>query len=69
MGTQKEIAQKIIEGGGDYILSLKGNQGNIHQDVRQLFDWGLKTQFENIPHETCSTISKGTRNGVSLVVV
>ena len=30
MGTQKEIAQEIIQGGGDYILSLKGNQGNIH---------------------------------------
>ena len=37
MGTQKEIAQEIIEQGGDYILSLKGNQGNIHQDVQQLF--------------------------------
>ncbi len=59
MGTQKEIAQEIIEGGGNYILSLKGNQGNIHQDVQQLFDWGLKTQFENIPHEACSTINKG----------
>ena len=59
MGTQKEIAQEIIERGGDYILSLKGNQGNIHQDVKQLFDWGLKTQFENIPHETCSTVNKG----------
>lgn len=59
MGTQKEIAQEIIEGGGDYILSLKGNQGNIHQDVQQLFDWGLKTQFKDIPHEACSTINKG----------
>ena len=27
MGTQKEIAQEIVERGGDYILSLKGNQG------------------------------------------
>ena len=59
MGTQKEIAQEIIQRGGDYILSLKGNQGNIHQDVKQLFDWGLKTNFENIPHETYSTINKG----------
>ena len=56
MGTQKEIAQEIIEGGGDYILSLKGN---IHQDVQQLFDCGLKTQFENMPHEAYSTINKG----------
>ena len=59
MGTQKEIAQEIIEGGGDYILSLKGNQGNIHQDVQQLFDWGLKTEFKDIPHEAYQTINKG----------
>lgn len=59
MGTQKEIAQEIIEQGGDYILSLKGNQGNIHQDVQQLFDWGFKTKWKNIPYETCSEINKG----------
>ena len=59
MGTQKEIAQLIIEQGGDYILSLKGNQGSIHQDVQQLFDWGFKTNWENISHETYSTINKG----------
>ncbi len=59
MGTQKEIANLIIEQGGDYILSLKGNQGNIHQDVEQLFNWGHKTNFENIPHEAYQTINKG----------
>ena len=59
MGTQKAIAREIIEGGGDYILSLKGNQGTIHQDVQQLFDWGFKTQFKNIPHEAYQTINKG----------
>jgi hypothetical protein len=35
MGTQKEIAQTIKDSGGEYILSLKGNQGNIHEDVQQ----------------------------------
>ena len=59
MGTQKEIAQEIIEQGGDYILSLKGNQGNIHQDVQQLFDWAFKINWKNIPHEAYSTIDKG----------
>ena len=59
MGTQKEIARLITEQGGDYILSLKGNQGSIHQDVQQLFDWAFKTNWENIPHEACSTINKG----------
>jgi len=59
MGTQKEIAQLITEGGGDYVLSLKGNQGNIYQDVQQLFDYSSKTNFEDIPHEAYQTINKG----------
>ena len=33
-GCQKNIAQKIVDGGGDYVLALKGNQGNIHKDTR-----------------------------------
>lgn len=30
-GCQKNIADDIVEGGGDYLLALKGNQGTLHQ--------------------------------------
>jgi len=33
MGCQTEIAQNILDGGGDYALALKGNQGNSHEAV------------------------------------
>jgi predicted transposase YbfD/YdcC len=33
MGTQKAIAEQIIDGGADYVLALKGNQEKLHQDV------------------------------------
>jgi hypothetical protein len=33
MGCQKEIAKKIIGKGADYVLALKGNQGQLHEDV------------------------------------
>jgi predicted transposase YbfD/YdcC len=33
MGTQKAIAEQIIEGEADYVLALKGNQGTLHQAV------------------------------------
>lgn len=33
MGTQKEIAKKIVERGGNYILALKGNQSNLQAEV------------------------------------
>jgi len=38
MGAQKEIAAKIIEKGGDYILALKGNQSSLHDDIKLFFD-------------------------------
>ncbi len=37
MGCQKRIAQQIIQKGGDYVLSLKGNQGHLHEDVATYF--------------------------------
>ena len=33
MEAQTAIAQPIVEQGADYILSLKGNQGDLHQDI------------------------------------
>lgn len=34
MGTQKEIARQISEGGADYVMALKGNQGTLYEDVK-----------------------------------
>ena len=38
MGTQREIAQKIIDNEGDYILALKGNHSILHKDVIDFFN-------------------------------
>jgi len=38
MGCQKEIAQLQIAKQADYVLALKANQGNLYEDVIQLFD-------------------------------
>jgi len=48
MGCQKDIAKRIIEKGGEYILSLKGNQGNLFEDVKQLSDWAWKNNYQEI---------------------
>ncbi len=34
MGCQWEIANKIVNRNGNYIFSLKGNQGNLQDDVK-----------------------------------
>jgi predicted transposase YbfD/YdcC len=59
MGCQREIAQAIIEQGGDYVLALKGNQGNLHEDVVQLFTAARNQDFRNIEHQFHSTVDKG----------
>lgn len=42
MGTQTEIVKKIRKKGADYVLALKRNQGNLHEDVKLYFeDTGL----------------------------
>jgi predicted transposase YbfD/YdcC len=37
MGCQKKIAQQIVEQKADYLFSLKGNQGTMHDEVAALF--------------------------------
>jgi predicted transposase YbfD/YdcC len=38
IGTQKNIAAKIVEKEADYVLALKGNQSTLHDDVRLFFE-------------------------------
>lgn len=38
MGCQREIAAKIVQEKGDYVLALKGNHEKLHAAVREHFD-------------------------------
>ena len=38
MGCQTDIAEKIVQEGGNYVLVLKKNQGHLYEDVELLFD-------------------------------
>src|SRR5687768_7644466 len=38
LNCQRDIARRIVEQGGDYVLALKGNQGTLHSDVRLFLD-------------------------------
>jgi predicted transposase YbfD/YdcC len=58
MGCQKEIAQKIVEQGGDYILALKGNQGILQEEVELYFQDALQQKFKGIPHDFEQTVEK-----------
>jgi len=47
-GCQKTIAAKIVDGGGDYVLALKGNQGNLHKSVEDWITAQIGNGFVNV---------------------
>lgn len=38
LGCQKEIANTIIEEGGDYVLAVKGNHKHLYKSIKSFFD-------------------------------
>ncbi|MCB1810522.1 MAG: ISAs1 family transposase [Candidatus Competibacteraceae bacterium] len=59
MGCQKGIAAQIIQGQADYVLSLKGNQGQLHEDVKQYLDQAIDQARSDWGGERHETIDKG----------
>lgn len=48
MGTQTAIAAKIVDGGGDYVLPVKGNQGGLEQVVTDFFADHMEDDFARV---------------------
>ena len=48
MGTQKAIAQQIVDGKGDYVLALKGNQETLHNAVIDYLTRQLDNGFADV---------------------
>lgn len=59
MGTQTKIAAQIIEQGGDYVLALKDNQGNLHEEVKASFALAEKDGFADGQEESIRVVEKG----------
>lgn len=56
MGTQKAIAEQIVDSGADYVLALKGNQETLHQAVIDHIDQHLDNDFADAQaRRHCST--------------
>ncbi len=57
MGCQKEIVETIVEQGADYAIALKENQGNLHEDVSELFAHAQETDFAGLLHSYEKTVN------------
>lgn len=49
MGCQKEIAKEIKEADADYVLALKGNQGQAYQEIKTYLDDAVARHGEKAP--------------------
>ena len=59
MGCQREIAKQIREGGGDYVLAVKGNQGNLEKEVVAYFESAREDDFDRPEIEDEVTSNEG----------
>jgi predicted transposase YbfD/YdcC len=48
LGTQREIAGKVIEGGGNYLLPVKENQPALHEKVTALMNEAALGEIRNL---------------------
>lgn len=58
-GCQKEIARQIVEGGGDYILTVTGNQGHLLEDIQQCLINADEGDFAGIDYDEYATEERG----------
>ena len=54
MGTQYKIGDQIVAKKGNYVLALKGNQGEFHDDIKLYLDTHLQDKFSRIVHDVCN---------------
>src|SRR5437773_2615989 len=59
MGCQKAIAQKIVDQGGHYALTVKDNQEHLLADIQQVLAKGFETDFAGLDHDTFVTRGRG----------
>jgi predicted transposase YbfD/YdcC len=59
IGCQKEIAQQIVAGGGDYVLTVKDNQPHLLADIQEAFLKALDHDFAGLQHDSYRTKEKG----------
>ena len=65
MGCQRAIAEAITDQGADYVLALKGNQGELRADTEALFDrvrgreGNLEDEFESAAVSTYKSVTGG----------
>ena len=59
MGCQKEIAKKIIDAQGDYVLAVKDNQPKLHEAIQEILSDERQANLVKRPHRVHETTEQG----------
>jgi predicted transposase YbfD/YdcC len=59
IGCQKAIAQKIVDQGADYVLTVKDNQEHLLDDIQQSLAQAFDSDFAGLEHDTYETRERG----------
>jgi len=59
MGCQKDIVKKIFDKKADYVIAVKANQKNMHQDIIDWFNFAEESKFKDFEHDYFKTLDKG----------
>jgi len=60
-GTQVKIARKIVQGGGDYLLAVKGNQPSLYAEVQEAFDEALDARRRTVDEVPAPLVETNTQ--------
>jgi predicted transposase YbfD/YdcC len=58
MGCQKEIARKVVQGGGDYVLAVKDNQPHLLEDIQAVIGEALESDCAGYRHDWHETVER-----------
>jgi predicted transposase YbfD/YdcC len=59
LGTQKAIAEQIVDSRADYVLALKGNQETLHQAVLDYVNQHLDNDFADVAARRHHEVDRG----------
>ena len=58
-GCQKEVVKQVREQGGDYLLTVKGNQPSLHEAVQGVFERAVEADFRRVKYDTHASVEDG----------
>lgn len=59
LGCQKSITQRIVDGGGDYVIGVKSNQPTLHDSIQRHLDEMILEKFKGVNHDFIETVDAG----------